>query len=205
MKRELYKMAYIVAFVLSISFVPNFALADEVEQEDLTIHGQFETLSRQSTLIKEKGKQYRVMSTQSYTSLHKSVLDSMQLYNTQINAHNQVVDSLTSIIDKQAIDLKQNIEKAEKAQLEVDSMVFMGGYVTKILYNTIMWSIILSLTALLIIVLFLYRRGNSNVKSVRNRLGEVQDEFEEHRRNALLREQKLARELMDEKLRNKKS
>ncbi len=205
MKRELYKMAYIVAFVLSISFVPNFVLADEVEQEDLTINGQFETLSRQSTLIKEKGKQYRVMNTQSYSSLHKNVLDSMQLYNTQINTHNQVVDSLTSIIDKQTIDLKQNIEKAEKAQLEVDSMVFMGVYVTKILYNTIMWSIILSLTALLIIILFLYRRGNSNVKSVRNRLGEVQDEFEEHRRNALLREQKLARELMDEKLRNKKS
>jgi hypothetical protein len=61
-----------------------------------------------------------------------------------------------------------------------------------------MWSIIGALLALLIF--FVYKFNNSNVvtKEAKLALSEMEEEFEEHRKVALEREQKVRRQLQDE-------
>jgi hypothetical protein len=61
-----------------------------------------------------------------------------------------------------------------------------------------MWSIIGALLALLIF--FVYKFNNSNVvtKEAKLALAEMEEEFEEHRKVALEREQKVRRQLQDE-------
>ena len=49
-------------------------------------------------------------------------------------------------------------------------------------------------------IIFIYRFKNSNTvtKSAKKSLAEIEEEYEDHRRNALEREQKVRRQLQDE-------
>jgi len=66
-------------------------------------------------------------------------------------------------------------------------------------YQTTMWVIILALV--LILLFFIYKFKNSNVltKEARKNLAENEAEFEEYRKTALEKQQKLGRMLQDEK------
>ena len=68
----------------------------------------------------------------------------------------------------------------------------------KISYNMLIWYIIGALLDLLIF--FVYKFNNSNVvtKEAKLALAEMEEEFEEHRKVALEREQKVRRQLQDE-------
>ncbi|MEX0314527.1 MAG: tRNA (guanine-N1)-methyltransferase, partial [Allomuricauda sp.] len=59
---------------------------------------------------------------------------------------------------------------------------------------------------LLFLLLFIYRFRNSNVltSQAKEALADLEKEFEEHRRRALEREQKISRQLQDELNKNKK-
>ena len=61
-----------------------------------------------------------------------------------------------------------------------------------------MWSIIAALIALLAIFIFRFKNSNIVTKATKNALAELENEFKEHRRIALEREQKVRRELQDE-------
>jgi hypothetical protein len=77
-------------------------------------------------------------------------------------------------------------------------MSLFGLQMSKTGYNMLMWSVIGALLALLI--LFIYKFNNSNVvtKEAKLALSEMEEEFEEHRKVALEREQKVRRQLQDE-------
>ncbi len=82
---------------------------------------------------------------------------------------------------------------------EKDSMNFFGTLMSKSAYSTMMWSIVGIL--LLGLVFFIYRFKNSNAvtKESRYKLDEVEADFDEYRKMALEKEQKLGRQLQDER------
>jgi hypothetical protein len=61
-----------------------------------------------------------------------------------------------------------------------------------------MWSIIAGLFAFLLLFIYKFKGSNSSTREAKLRLDEVETEFEDHRRNALEREQKVRRQLQDE-------
>jgi uncharacterized membrane protein (DUF106 family) len=82
-------------------------------------------------------------------------------------------------------------------------MALLGMQTSKTNYNVIMWTIIAALTALLLFFIYKFKNSNSLTKEAKYKLEEVESEFEEHRRNALEREQKVRRQLQDELNKNK--
>jgi len=52
--------------------------------------------------------------------------------------------------------------------------------------------------ALLLFFIYKFKGSNSSTRDAKHKLGEVESEYEEHRRNALEREQKVRRQLQDE-------
>ena len=88
---------------------------------------------------------------------------------------------------------------------EKDSMSFLGILVAKSTYNFILWTIITGL--LLFLLFFIYKFRNSNIltQEAKATLAEVETEYEDHRRRALEREQKISRQLQDEIKKHKKS
>ena len=81
---------------------------------------------------------------------------------------------------------------------EKDSMALFGLQMSKTSYNMLMWAIIAGLLVLLITFIYKFKNSNSVTKDAKSALAEIENEFEEHRRNALEREQKVRRQLQDE-------
>ena len=88
---------------------------------------------------------------------------------------------------------------------EKDSMSFLGILVSKGTYNTILWTVIAGLLGLLLFFIYKFRRSNILTQDAKTALTEVEEEYEDHRRRALEREQRISRQLQDEINKYKKS
>ena len=88
---------------------------------------------------------------------------------------------------------------------EKDSMSILGILIAKATYNVILWTLIAAL--LLFLLFFIYKFRNSNIltQEAKTNLSELEVEYEEHRRRALEREQKISRQYQDEINKNKKA
>ncbi len=67
-----------------------------------------------------------------------------------------------------------------------------------------MWSIIGGLLALLLLFIYKFKNSNSITREANHNLAEIEEEFDDHRRTALEREQKVRRQLQDEINKQKK-
>ena len=84
-------------------------------------------------------------------------------------------------------------------------MSFLGILVSKATYNVILWTIIAGLLGLLLLFIYKFRRSNILTQIAKSNLSELETEYEDHRRRALEREQRISRQLQDEINRYKKS
>ncbi len=173
--------------------------------EDNSVQGQFETLKRKSTNYNQNGKRYEVVRLLEFNALQKNVLDSITVANSTITtlkgtiAENETeISSLNSKLSEATTNLNRLTE-------EKDSMSFFGSLVAKSTYKLITWSI--TLVLLILLALFVYRFRNSNALTLQAKtaLADLEEEYEQHRRRALEREQKISRKLQDEINKNKKT
>lgn len=96
------------------------------------------------------------------------------------------------------LELKEKKDALTTIQGEKDSMALLGIQMSKSSYNLFIWSLVGALLAMTGFFFLLFKRSNSVTKETQVRLDEVREEFDGHRKNALVREQKLARKLQDE-------
>lgn len=171
---------------------------------DNSINGQFETIIRKSTNYRQGGKRYEVVRLLELEALKKNILDTISVANSNIAelqaTISEQVSSLSSLntkLDETSITLKQVTE-------DKDSMSFFGSMISKGTYSLIVWSIILGLLTFLLLFIYKFKNSNTLTKQAKLNLADVESEFEEHRRRALEREQKISRKLQDEINKNKK-
>lgn len=198
--KKRFKKTVAILFITTLPFITSAQSGSvEAAYDTLTVEGQFDHLFQRSNRFEE----YKVMRMSAYEALKQNALDSMKVYTDQVSQLQQEIKNLNNKISEQGVEnqnLTQELEDTRKIQ---DSMSFLGIAVSKQAYNSIMWGLVLCLLALSAILFSLFRRGHSVVRATKKRLDEIQDDLENHRKNALQREQKLARELMDVKLKNK--
>ena len=77
-------------------------------------------------------------------------------------------------------------------------MSFLGMQVAKATYNFILWTVITGLLMMLLFFIYKFRNSNILTQEARTSLSELELEYEDHRRRALEREQKISRQLQDE-------
>lgn len=199
--KQRFKRFIVIITVLTSPFF-SFAQSSNSEAvyDSLTIENQFDHLFSRSNRFED----YKVMRMTSYNALKKNALDSIRVYTIQVGQLKKEISDLNAKIDTQAINITSLSTELEEMKNIQDSMSFLGlFYVSKTSYNSIMWGLVICLLALSAILFSMFRRGHSVVKSTRKQLEEVQSDLENQRKNALVREQKLARELMDVKLKHK--
>lgn len=173
-------------------------------QEDTSINGQFETLIRKSTNYRQAGKRYEVVRLIELQALQKNILDTISIANTNIGelqatiaGHETTLASLNAKLDETTKNLNRITE-------EKDSMSFFGALMSKGTYKLIVWSVIFGLLAFLLLFIYKFKNSNTLTQQAKSNLADVEQEFEEHRRRALEREQKISRKLQDEINKNKK-
>ncbi len=173
------------------------------EEEDLSLDGgtiksQFEYLYKSSGNYHADGRRYEVVRTISLDKLRDNVLDTINAANTQaaklhatITGHENTISSLND-------QLKETTDNLNKVTEEKDSMSFLGAQVSKGTYNFILWTIILGLFLLLLLFIYKFRRSNFLTQEAKSNLSDLETEYEDHRRRALEREQRISRQLQDE-------
>ena len=180
---------------------------DTEEQYSLnggTIDSQFEYVFRKSGNFKgTDGQPYEAVKRAWLFKLKANVLDSLKTTYTDLaNSEATVANQATEIEDLKA-KLSNTQTTLNQTNEEKNNMALLGMQTSKTNYNVIMWTIIAALTALLLFFIYKFKNSNSLTKEAKHKLEEVETEFEDHRRNALEREQKVRRQLQDEINKNK--
>lgn len=187
--------------IFSLIAFPEFTFAqdsteDKGSLESGTIDSQFEYIYSVSNNFQE----YKVVKRTNLDQLKSNILDSMRTMRTEVgDLKLLIVNEKDSIKNLNAI-----LETAESEKLaaiaEKDNFSFLGMGIHKGVYSSMMWILVAVLAGALAIFSFQYFTSFKKIKKAQKDLAEVQEEFDNHRKNMLDRERKLKRELVDAQL-----
>ncbi|TAJ11185.1 tRNA (guanine-N1)-methyltransferase [Marinilabiliaceae bacterium JC017] len=190
------KYLLLVVVVVSFSFVGKAQLGEVTLSLDSgRIESQFDYLMKKSSTYEA----FKVVKTDRLLKLKANVTDSLNSLKKELGDAATVVTNQKNEITSLNTELKKITDQLAQVKEEKNSMSFLGALVEKGLYNTIMWSLAAILLILAVFAFLLFKRSNAVTASTKQKLLETEEEFETHRKTALRREQKLARELLNAK------
>ena len=163
-----------------------------------TIDNQFEYVITKSYTYKGNGKIYKNVERYKLDALRKHTIDSLNAVKDQLNSTKQLVDNQDKEIQVLKTNLADTNATLDQTNLEKNSMSLFGFLMSKTGYNVLMWSIIAGLLALLLFFIYKFNNSNAITRQAKFALSETEEEFEDHRKRALEREQKVMRRLQDE-------
>ena len=174
-------------------FVSTIVISQKSEEEK-SIQKQFEDLFK----ISSSYQKYKVINKKAYYKLQSNVLDSLNnLRRTVIAQQKNITDSKnkSALLKKQIVEINHKLEYSLKQKNEIS---FLGVSVTKVSYNSIVWSIITILFSFLIFFIFRFKNSISTTRQTKIAFEEIEKEFNFHKKKSLEKEQKLRRKLQDE-------
>ncbi|SEK20342.1 hypothetical protein [Parapedobacter koreensis] len=107
-------------------------------------------------------------------------------------------DSQEAQVSAIADSLTQVKDELRSAQQQKDSFSVVGISLQKNTYSLIMWGIVLILAIALILYIYRYNQSHVVTQDIQKAIEELQTEFDQHRKKAMEKEQKLKRQLQDE-------
>jgi septal ring factor EnvC (AmiA/AmiB activator) len=176
------------------TFSQNNTDEEELSLETGTIDNQFEYVIRRSNNYQD----FKVVKKTWLATLKKHTIDSLKA------VHKDLADTkiLVETQAKEISDLKSSLEDTqanlENTRNEKDNITLFGMQMSKGSYKTIMWFIVACLLVLLGIFIYKFKNSNDVTRLAKKNLADIEEEFEEHRKTAVEREQKVRRQLQDE-------
>ncbi len=196
-------LSFIVIFLVSLSlFAQDTPPAKEEVKPSLdngTIKSQFDYMKKKSS----NWQDHEVIKVNMINKFGANVQDTLKSFRSRLKDSKALVGKQNSEITTLKADMQKLQNQLDATIKAKDSMKLFGAELPKGTYNTIMWVIILGSLAVAGICFMLYKRSNTVTVETKTTLEEVREEFDTHRKNALVREQKLARKLQDEVIKNK--
>ena len=176
------------------AYTAQTAVAPVEEVKPTTLEGVFQQLIDRSGAWQN----FKMLDRGKLAAFQRSMTDSINGVRSQLVAEKQKVKENEATI-KELNDKITAIQAAlDQTKDQKDSVSFFGALVSKGLYNTIMWGIVLALASLLVLYIYKFSNGNVVTKKSINDLNELQEEYENYRKAAIEREQKVRRQLQDE-------
>lgn len=186
------KQALILCCFIVVSMC---SVAQSNEPKEDSIDSQFNKIIEESNDFQD----YKVVKKSKLNELRITTNKKIALLNDSILEKNSLIKSK----DQRIADLKSTLETTEnnleETNLEKSSMEFAGIQTTKSVYNLAVWSIILVLSIILIFFIFRFKRSNAITKNSIQQLKSTEEELEELRKRSIEKEQKLGRELQNER------
>ena len=160
-----------------------------------TIDAKFTELINSSNNFKG----YKVVDSRDLLTLQSQTSARIQELKDEIAAANQA-----SLAQKEeVISLKADIESLQTQLQEVtaekDAVSLLGIPFSKNSFKTLMGGIIAALLVALLFFIYRFKKSNVHTQEARQNLAETEKEFEAYRAKALEKEQRLGRQLQDER------
>ncbi|WP_053002609.1 tRNA (guanine-N1)-methyltransferase [Kordia jejudonensis] len=177
----------------------NVAKNANLKLKEGPIEAQFEFIIKNSN----KYQDYKVVKRAWIEKLQKNVADSINAIRKDYDAEVAKVATQQTEIEQLKTDLAAVNQKIADLNTEKDSISLLGIQLSKGTYQTLMWGIIAVLAILWLFFAYRFKSSNAITKEAKAKLAETEEEFEEHRKRALEREQQVRRKLQDEINKNK--
>ncbi len=199
-----FKIIAIALIVLS-GFNTLHAQSKTTEEDDgLSLNNS--TINDQFEYVLKKSGNFKGTNGQAYEAVKRSMITTLQSHtNDTLKTIRKDLTDTQAIVNTQAKEitgLKSNLTKTQstldKTDQEKNNMALFGLQMSKSSYNILMWSIVGGLLVFLLFFIYKFKNSNSTTKEAKKNLAEIEDEFDDHRRTALEREQKVRRQLQDE-------
>lgn len=189
-----------LAFIFTLSaFSQNNSEDDKLSLNSGTIYNQFEYVIKKSGNFRgTDGRMYESVRIDFLPILRSHTIDSLKVVHKDLADTQLVVKNQAKEISDLKLNLSNTKTNLDKTNTEKNNISLFGMQMSKTSYNVLMWSIIAGLLALLLFFIYKYNNSNAVTKDAKHALSEIEDEFEEHRKTALEREQKVRRQLQDE-------
>jgi hypothetical protein len=191
--------------ISNLQFAQDAAQDDEPSLDRGSIDSQFEFVYQKSGNYRADGKRYEVVRTINLDKRRSNVRDTINAFNKDKAELKATISGNEATIASLNDKLEQTTSNLNRVTEEKDSMSFFGMLVSKSSYNLIMWTVIIVLFLMLLLFIYRFRNSNYLTQEAKVRLAELEQEYEDHRRKALEREQRISRQLQDEILKYKKS
>jgi hypothetical protein len=195
-----FRTLYILTALLigGVCFAQTDTPAQEPSLDNGTIESQFDYLYLKSGNYRADGKRYEVVRTINLDKLRKNVADTITAANNKASELQSIIVTHEATIAGLNKKLEETTNNLRTVTEEKDSMSLVGMQVSKGTYNFTLWTVILGLFLLLVLFIFKFRQSNVLTQEAKSNLSELEEEYENHRRRALEREQRISRELQDE-------
>ena len=177
----------IVLFVCSLSFA-------QQTKKDKTIEESIDSIYNMSS----SWEFYKIIKKERYLNLKKEILDSLNLYKSDIQSKTRFIKSQQdSIVDAKKVidDLSLEVKLSLDRRNEIK---FIGISFTKTTYQIIVWGIIIGLLAVLNYYVYRFNNSHSVTKNAQKELEDLEEEFAAFKKKTMTKEQKLRRQLQDE-------
>ncbi|MDM1369563.1 hypothetical protein HX052_17120 [Myroides marinus] len=188
------KKRFTLAIVLCAFNIAGFA-----QDNTNTIDSQFNTLLNEST----NWQNSKIVQLDKLQQLQKNVNDSLtKLHLTIVNnkdASQEHKDSVEALTTK----LKVTQDSLQTSLTKTTNIEVLGLSSEKSTFLTIIWAIIGVLIILLGVIYYRFKKSFMDIKEVKSKLTETEEELDELRKSSLEREQKIRRQLQDEINKNK--
>lgn len=188
------KKRFTLAIVLCAFNIAGFA-----QDNTNTIDNQFNTLLNEST----NWQNSKIVQLDKLQQLQKNVNDSLtKLHLTIVNnkdasqEHKDSVEALTAKLKVTQDSLQTSLTKTTNIEV-------LGLSSEKSTFLTVIWAIIGVLIILLGVIYYRFKKSFMDIKEVKSKLTETEEELDELRKSSLEREQKIRRQLQDEINKNK--
>lgn len=187
----------ILLFLVSSS---SFSQATKKFIDSGAINEQFDNLYQNSNNYQD----YKVVRKNWLIKLKSNVADSLSISRSDLLKSFQTVKKQQTTIDSLQSVLSTSNETISKLNNQTESISFLGIAFKKGLFKSVFISIISVLALLLMFFIVKSKRSYSLINEVKLNLKETEEEYENHRKTALEREQKVRRQLQDELNKQKK-
>ncbi len=193
MSKIIFKYLSLVLFL----FLFNVNAQTEQPEPSLTdsnLEGQFEFIYNKSSNYQE----YKVVKRVWLDQLRNNILDSVASVEEMLATSQKLTEAQNNEITSLKNSLDETNNNLTTVSEEKDSITFLGAQIEKSAYKTIMWSIVLLLALIILFLAYKFKNANTITREAKKTLVEVEEEYEDYRRKALEREQKVRRQLQDE-------
>ncbi|MDZ7846772.1 MAG: tRNA (guanine-N1)-methyltransferase [Owenweeksia sp.] len=168
--------------------------ASKLSLDDGSIDSQIEYVIKESNNY----QQYEVIPKNWMVKLRKNVADSVKSFRQKANKLRSNLKARDSEIMQLTSNLQSTQDTLRQTRKAQNDMALLGMPMQKSSYRATMWTIIGVLILFLLIFIVRFNRSQVATRESKESLKTVQDEYDQHRKRSLEREQKLRRELQDE-------
>ena len=161
-----------------------------------TLSSQFDYIYRVSNNFQE----YEVVKKSNLEQLKSNVLDSVRTLSKKVSEFNSQMAAMQDSVMTAKESLVAETALKDQAIANRDNFSFLGMGIQKTVYSSLMWTLVAGLAGALAFFAVQYFRSSSRIRKAEKDFLEIQEEFEQHRKNTVDRERKLKRELVDAQL-----